>query len=182
MTVQPRWSRHPQRVWVSTAIATWLIACAPRHPIENPSPFDEDDPTAAPARPQPIDPEPAEITEALDLTPRSGEIDQAELNTVLANGPGIYVGGVDVEAILVSDQKLRGWKIIRWDYPSLGLLPGDIVLDVNGIQITSPSDFNTLWASLAHMHRLAIHIERSGIEITLGFEVVASKPDKPDLH
>lgn len=139
-------------------ITAVLAACAKPPPIENPSPFDEDDPAAAPDDPveeaEPV----ADSGYALDDGDDPGDIAQVDLLGVLDRGPGAYAPEIDVEAI-VDGGKFRGWKVTRWDVAWKGLRPGDVVVDVNGVVVEKPDDLMALWELLREASEIAIRVE-----------------------
>ena len=165
------WSRG----WVGFAVVLG-VACAPKHDIESPSPFEEDDPRAQQDSDNPSNEASKEgVTEGaaiVDLSSAPGEINRRDLEAVLADGPGDYVGGIDVDAVVEGQNTLRGWRVLRWDYVWADLRKDDIILDVNGVRIVQPNDVSALWSALAKTERLEIHIERDGVPMTLSFEIV----------
>jgi len=143
-----------------------LVACAKPPVIENPSPFDEDDPSAiaeTEAQNEPDENDSGYALDPPDLVPSA--IDQEALLEVLDRGPAAYSKSVMIEAVLV-DGALRGWKVTRWDVAWPGLRRGDVVVDVNGVVIQKPDDLMALWDILRQTSEIAIRLEsESGEEI-----------------
>ena len=139
-------------------VALAVAACAGPPPVENPSPFDEDDPAAQPGtRPPVVVEEPAEPeAPALPET-----IEREALHRVLAAGPGAYAESVMIEAV-VDGKRLHGWRVVRWEVPWSGLAAGEVVLDVNGFKVVRPDDLIKLWESLWDVSEIAIRVERDG--------------------
>ena len=149
--------------------------CAPKHHIENPSPFDEDDPRAATADAEggatraPEEKTTDEPEEAVE----PGLIARDDLETVLATGPGPYMRGVSVEPVTAAGDAshLHGWRVVRWDYTWADLRVGDIILTVNDIAIIRPDDVDALWAALAAADEVVIRLERDGQPLSLDFAI-----------
>ena len=138
------------------------LGCADPPPVENPSPFDEDDPAAG-AEPAP---EPQSSGYALEKQEPAAEpvpatIERGALSAVLDRGPGAYSGSIGVEAVLESGA-FRGWRVTRWDVGWPGIQPGDVVVDVNGVVVEKPSDLMALWDLLRDATEIAIRVERDG--------------------
>lgn len=154
---------------IATAALVSALGCAKPPPVDNPSPFDEDDPAALPAEPSPppvvhaVEPEP-------DDPGPPDVIDREALHRVLAAGPSAYTGSVMIEAV-VDAGELRGWRLTRWDVPWRGLERGEVVVDVNGTAIVRPDDLMELWDSLWNVSEIAIRVERDGAEEVRRFAV-----------
>jgi S1-C subfamily serine protease len=160
----------PYRLQASVLVA--MVGCGGSPPVENPSPFDEDDPAAFEDGEPPA---PAASADAAGPPPREEPLDdtvaRVDLERVLAAGPGAYRDAIAVEAELEGEQ-LLGWRIVRWDVGWPALRPGDVVLDINGVAVARPDDLETLWDTLRAADEIALRIVRDGIETTLAFPVV----------
>lgn len=148
------------------------IACAKPAPVENPSPFDEDDPAAQPAEPPPPEPETsaADSGYAFDDAAVEPLIEQADLIGVLDRGPGVWGAKIGVEAV-VDGGAFRGWKITRWDLGWKGVQTGDVVVDVNGVVLEKPEHLMALWDQLRDAGEIVIRVERDGVEELRRFTV-----------
>jgi S1-C subfamily serine protease len=158
-------------VRVAVVVVVVAVACGGSPPVENPSPFDEDDPAAF----EDGEPPPAEAPADGGVLPRppavADTVTRADLDRVLDAGPGAYRAAIALEAELEGEQ-LEGWRIVRWDVAWPALRPGDLVLDVNGVAVVRPDDLATLWDTLRTADEIALRIVRDGIETTLVFPVV----------
>lgn len=146
----------------------FAAACSASPRVENPSPFDEDDPAALPADAGAARDAAADAATAA-ATPET--IDAAELERVLDAGPGTYRGAIEIEAV-TEGERLRGWRIARWDVAWSGLRVGDVVLEVNGVAVVRPDDLARLWAALRGAEAVVIRVERSGVERVLRYPVL----------
>ena len=109
---------------------------------------------------------------------RTGSISRDELDRVLDAGPGAFLRGVVVDAEVVN-RRLRGWRIRRfWPgdprFARVDLLPGDLVLTVNGHLIVRPEHLQGVWDGLREAHRLTVEIERAGAIYELDYTIVDS--------
>jgi hypothetical protein len=109
---------------------------------------------------------------------RAGSIARAELDAVLDAGPGAFLRGIQVDAEVV-DRRLRGWRIRRfWPgdgrFARVDLLPGDLVLTVNGHLIVRPEHLQSVWDGLRDAHRLTVEVERAGAIYQLDYTIVDS--------
>lgn len=157
---------------VAVALTT---ACAPRVNVDNPSPFDEDDPAAGGLT---STPEPQRQTAAVPQVAVSstGTIARADLVTVLDRGPAAFLAGLEVTAEF-SGNRFAGWRIVQFfpenpRYAAVDLRAGDIVRTVNQRRIERPQQLQTLWTELRAANEIVIEAERAGRVHTLRFTVV----------
>jgi S1-C subfamily serine protease len=102
---------------------------------------------------------------------RNGEVARADLNRVLDAGPGAFLGRAEVKARLVKGQ-FRGWQVVRAPYTEIDLVPGDVVLAVNGRALEHPVDLERLWSDLRAANAIDVDVERSGQRFAIRFAVV----------
>jgi len=178
-------------VRVAAALAFLLLAaCAPPPPRPDyPLITEEDDPAARAARigGGPKSDEASGAALAPPRKPRgpltrTGTIRRDELDTVLDAGPGAFLRGMTVDAEIV-DRRLRGWRIRRfWPddprFERVDLLPGDVVLAVNGHLIVRPEHFQRVWDGLREAKVLFVEVERAGAVFQLQYTIVDS-PAQP---
>ncbi len=143
------------------------LACTPKLPPEGPLIF-EDEATARPA-PTP-EPAPAEIVRT-----RTGTISRASLNTVLDGGVGGFLTGVEVEAYF-EERAFWGWEIRRYDNAWVDLIPGDIIVSINGKRIETPAQVQALWLSLAKADEIIVSAFRRQQPFELRFTVQGEVP------
>lgn len=160
--------REPDRL-LCLSLLVLAAACSAPPRVENPSPFDEDDPAALPA--DAGAPPEAPAVDAPAATPAT--IAAGDLERVLDAGPATYRGAIEIEPVLFDGgERLRGWRIARWDVAWSGLQTGDVVLEVNGVAVVRPDDLTRLWQALRGAEAVVIRLERSGVERVLRYPVV----------
>jgi hypothetical protein len=162
---------------------TCVLGCATSRPrSDQPLITEEDDPAARaahiggerPAAPAP----PAEPAAPRGPLARAGRIPREQLDAVLDAGPGAFLRGIQVDAEVV-DRRLRGWRIRRfWPgdarFAQVDLLPGDLVLSVNGHLIVRPEHLQSVWDGLRDAHRLTVEVDRQGAIYQLDYTIVDS--------
>lgn len=137
-----------------------VVGCAPSVRPEFPEPS-EDDPRAGAPR--------------ADLAPRkpprlprttTGTIARADVNSVLDRGPGVFLRGVDMQPTFEA-KRFAGWQILSF-YPdeprfeTVDLVPGDVVVGVNGRRIERPEQLIELWEQLRTAPAIEIDVLRDG--------------------
>jgi hypothetical protein len=157
-----------------------LAACASTRPRTDEHLItEEDDPAARAAHiggARPAAPAPA--PRPRPPLRRTGSIGREELDVVLDAGPGAFLRGLQVDPELV-ERRLRGWRVRRF-YPddprfeAVDLLPGDLVLTVNGHLIVRPEHLQKVWDGLRDAHTLVVQVERAGSVFELEYTIVDS--------
>lgn len=159
-----------------------LAACAPK--VDPRSPFDEDDPraraadgapttrTAPPAEPVTVADGPIAIPGA---GARTGEVARVDLRPVLDAGPGPFLQGFEVEAVSTSGN-FGGWRLIRIlpagrALTALDLMPGDVLLAVNGRALIKPADLVEVWAGLYAADALVADLRRGEARFQIKFAI-----------
>jgi type II secretory pathway component PulC len=152
-----------------------LLACAPKVSTTPPS-FDEDvtrDPhVAAPAAPAP----PAERP----IAPpgkglRTGTIARDRLLAVLDAGPATFLRQLEV-APRMNGERFVGWELVQLvDHHSplydVDLVPGDVLLAINGKPVSRPDQLQAVWDSLRTADAVTAQLWRGQAKLTLEFAV-----------
>lgn len=161
-------------------------ACAPRHPEleygggggDGESNEDLAEPAAAPgdaetrtargdaAGAAPDDPAAArrDGTAASPARVEGGAIPRHEVAAVLDAGPAAFLGHIRVRPSF-EDRRFCGWEIVSfWPddprFSRVDLLPGDVVVRVNGKPIERPEQFQDVWESLRFASELVVEYRR----------------------
>jgi hypothetical protein len=151
-----------------------LLACAPRVDPRSPS-FDED--LGAP-RPKASEPE-HRVVERPTAPPgkglRTGTIDRGRLNAVLDGGPGQFLRQLEVAPRMDGD-RFVGWQLVQLiDHTGplvdVDLVPGDVLLAINGKPVSRPDQLTALWDSLRTANTLEAELWRGATKLTLSFAI-----------
>jgi S1-C subfamily serine protease len=160
------------------AIILFVAACAPK---VNPSPaFDEDlgppqnVAAAAPAAPIAVEQAPrSEAPPGKGL--RSGTIARAKLLGVLDGGPGAFLRTLEVAPHMDGD-RFVGWQLVQLldrtgPLVDVDVVPGDILLAINGKPIARPDQLQAIWDSLRTAKSVDAEIWRGDKKVSLQFAV-----------
>ena len=138
-------------------------------------------------RPQPAAGAPAPATPAPSTDPLSAELDKgikkigehnyevqrSTLDSLLGNMAALAKGARIVPE--TKDGKPAGFKLfsIRPDGPfaKIGLLNGDVVSAINGLEMTSPDQALLAYTKLKTANHLSVAIERNGQKITKDYNI-----------
>lgn len=155
-------------------LAIACAACGPKVSTA-PSAFDEDlgpktaPPPAAPAAaPRPVAPPGKGL--------RAGTIDRAKLISVLDAGPPAFLRQLEVAPHLRDGNRFVGWQLVQLvDKASplydVDLVPGDILLAINGKPIARPDQLQTVWDSLRKANAVTAQLWRGDTQLTLEFAI-----------
>jgi len=168
------------------AVLTLLVAaCAPKVRLDDP-PFEQDDPrasTIAPAQPK--------LWKDLPEAPpgpgvRGATIQRTQLQATLDAGPGAFLRGFEVAAELDDGQRFHGWRLVQvlpgeHRFAGLDLVPGDVLVAVNGRSISRPDQLEALWTSLRTTDEIVLDLERSGSRFALRFTIEPAVQVAPPL-
>jgi hypothetical protein len=153
--------------------AVAVAGCAPK---VNPAPkFDDDlgsDKTAeAPAAP--VEAPRLEAPKGAGL--RSGTIARAKMLAVLDAGVPMFLRQFEVAPHMTGDRFI-GWQLVQLvDKASplvdLDVVPGDVVLAVNGKPLSRPDQLQTLWDSLRTANEVVAEMWRGDRRFELHFQV-----------
>lgn len=175
-----------------------VASCAAKVDVDQPSPFEEDDPAA-------FDPN-ATIDRTSDTASATGRrglaqdnacarprqverrrsfaVTSTQLQRTLDAGPGIFLRGVDIKPRFIERQFI-GWEIIEFmpcenRFDSVDLRPGDVIGRVNQRELARPEHLASLWAELRTARVITVDISRSDGDFQLRFEVSDdAKPARP---
>lgn len=158
------------------AAALALAACAPKVAPAPPS-FDEDLP---PRRVSDVPPgDPLLVAERPVAPPgqglRTGTIARARLVAVLDAGPPSFLRQLEVAPKLQGDRFI-GWELVQLvDRGSplydVDVAPGDVLLSVNGRQLSRPDQLQALWDSLRTANEVTAQLWRGGAKLELAFAI-----------
>jgi S1-C subfamily serine protease len=151
----------------ATMVLVGSLACTPKRPPDGPLIFEDE----AKATPQPK-PAPAESEIART---RTGTISRAELHKVLDGGVGGFLTSLEIEAYF-EERAFWGWEIRRYDNAWVDLIPGDIIVSVNGKRIETPAQVQALWLSLAKTDEIIVSAFRRQVPFELRFTVQGEVP------
>ena len=195
--------RRGRAVRAAAAVAALALAAACAERVDPRSPFDEDDPRAlredvelARAHRAAGGSEPAAAQAATIVTPaeeavaippagsgrRAGTIERAALVPVLDAGPAAFLSWFDVEADS-RDGRFVGWRLVRVRpagraLAELDLVPGDVLVAVNGRPLARPDHLEALWRELYGAGAVVAEIRRAGERFTLRF-TIEGEPARP---
>jgi type II secretory pathway component PulC len=172
-------SRSP-RLRIFAAAMLVALACRSERTSTPPSANDEpewsDDETADAAPPPVDDADPGVAPLAADRPPRT--IYRVELDRALARGPGWLLGQLDPEPVRQGG-RFVGWRIdaVFPDAPDVcppgcDLLPGDVILAVQGDPLQTPQALEALIARLDALSALEIDRVRDGTKEHVVYTVV----------
>ncbi|HKE14088.1 MAG TPA: hypothetical protein VKB80_04475 [Kofleriaceae bacterium] len=160
----PRWGHLGRALLAAHAIA--LAACGAHAPPADPSTEQVEDSNAARTAA-------TETARNAKSAPSAhgGKIARVDLNRVLDAGPGAFLARAEVKARVVKGQ-FNGWQVVRSPYAQIDLVPGDVVMAVNGRTLEHPVDLEKLWRDLRATNTIAVDVDRGGQRIALRFAVV----------
>ena len=106
---------------------------------------------------------------------RTGTIERAKLNAVLDGGPGAFLRQLEVTARLDGD-RFVGWQLVQLLDKSgplydVDVLPGDVLLAVNGKPLSRPDQLQSVWDSLRTANELRAQLWRGDSKLELAFAI-----------
>jgi len=160
----------------SALLAVVLAACGPKVSTLPPS-FDEDlgdkpTPVAAAA-------EPALDEQRLIAAPgkglRSGTIARDRLVAVLDAGPAQFLRQLEVSARM-NGERFVGWQLVQLldhggPLHDVDVVPGDVLLAINGKPLSRPDQLQTIWDSLRTANSVQAQMWRGDAKFTLEFAI-----------
>jgi S1-C subfamily serine protease len=114
---------------------------------------------------------------------RSMSVARASVDAALDAGPGAFLRGFEVAAVL--DQgKFVGWRLVRviegeHRFDGLDLQPGDVLLDVNGMPVSQPDQLAALFDSLRGANQIVVDLARGNASFQLKLTIAATSPPHP---
>jgi len=167
-------------------LALALAACGPKVSTKPPT-FDEELGGKQPAQAVPPD----ELTMERPVAPpgkglRSGTIPRDRLLAVLDAGPGSFLRQFEVTARMRGD-RFVGWELVQLvgtqnPLYDVDLVPGDVLLTINGKAIARPDQLQTVWDGLRTADVVTAQLWRGQTKLTLEFSVepkLAPPPTQP---
>ncbi len=166
---------------LATVLVTGLAiaACGPAVKLDDPNPFDEDDPAAMPegvesGRRQSDDGALVE-TAPVRRGQRQLTVSRTSLDAVLAQGPGVFLRGVEIKPHF-QNERFQGWEIVQFmpgesRFDDIDIRPGDIIRHVNTHRIARPQHLAALWSELGKADSIVVEVVRAGYPFELRFEV-----------
>lgn len=158
------------------AIAACGPAPSPRGPTDNVDDLDaRDRTTAAPeAAVAPVaDDQRAVAPPGKGL--RTGTIERAHLVAVLDAGPGTFLRQLEV-APRLSGKQFVGWQLVQLldhggPLRDVDLVPGDVLLAINGRPLSRPEQLQVVWDSLRTANEVSAQLWRGDRKLELHFTV-----------
>jgi S1-C subfamily serine protease len=159
-----------------TALVLTVVGCAP-HASTAPRMLDDDldhPSAAAPAEPAPpSDAQRAVAPPGKGL--RQGTIERAHLVAVLDAGPASFLRQLEV-APRLSGNQFVGWQLVQLIDRSgplhdVDLVPGDVLLAVNGQALSRPEQLTSLWDSLRTANEVTARLWRGDQKLELHFAI-----------
>ncbi|MBA3453389.1 MAG: hypothetical protein H0T42_09890 [Deltaproteobacteria bacterium] len=159
----------------SALLLAALVACAPKVSTLPPS-FDEDLGDQAPV---PTDSEPLTDEQRPVATPgkvlRAGTIARDRLVAVLDAGPAQFLRQLEVTPRL-NGERFVGWQLVQLlDHTGplhdVDVVPGDVLLAINGKPLSRPDQLQTMWESLRTANVVQAQLWRGDAKFTLDFAI-----------
>lgn len=106
---------------------------------------------------------------------RSGTIDRAHLVAVLDGGPGTFLRQLEVTPRM-DGNRFVGWQLVqlldrKGPLVDVDLVPGDVLLAVNGKPLSRPDQLQTVWDSLRTANEVRAQLWRGDTKLELAFAV-----------
>jgi S1-C subfamily serine protease len=106
---------------------------------------------------------------------RGGTVLRAELAPVLDAGPAAFLAWFEAEAATDGD-RFAGWRLVKLlpagrALAALDLVPGDVVVAVNGRPLSRPDELGDLWAELYRAGAIVAEVHRGGERFTLRYTI-----------
>lgn len=150
-----------------------LGACAPKVTPNTPA-FDEElESSTAETAPTPVEAPRPEAPPGKGL--RSGTIERARLVAVLDGGPGAFLRQLEV-APRLDGKRFVGWQLVQLIDRSgplvdVDVVPGDVLLAVNGRPLSRPDQLQSVWDSLRTANELRAQLWRGDDKLELAFAI-----------
>jgi S1-C subfamily serine protease len=171
-------ARDQRQLWGMRAalLAVLLVACGPKADPKGPGTgFDEDlGAKTAPATAAPVAEAPRpEAPAGKGL--RTGTIARARLLAVLDSGPAAFLGQLDV-APHMDGNRFVGWQLVqlvdrKGPLGDVDVVPGDVLLAVNGKPLSRPDQLQTVWDSLRTANAITAQLWRGNAKFELQFAI-----------
>jgi S1-C subfamily serine protease len=156
-------------------VALLVGACAPKTAPQT-TPIDEDlgtktaaqDPVApAPDAPRPIAPTGKGL--------RTGTIARDKLVAVLDAGPGMFLRQLEI-APQLKGERFVGWQLVQLldrtgPLVDVDVVPGDVLLAINGKPLSRPDQLQSVWDSLRTANQVTAQMWRGKAQFELQFAI-----------
>ena len=156
-------------------LALLLAACGPKVSTQ-PSTFDEElgSRRTAAAAEEPAG-EPARPVAAPGKGLRTGTIARDRLIAVLDAGPATFLRQVEVTPRMNGD-RFVGWQLVQLldrsgPLVDVDVVPGDVLLAINGKPLSRPDQLQTVWDSLRTANSVTAQLWRGEAKFALEFAV-----------
>ena len=164
------------RAVLAVLLGAVLAACAPKVSVPPPS-FEEE---LEPRRVSDVPPGDPLLAAPRPVAPpgkglRTGTFARDRLNAVLDAGPPSFLRQLEVAPKLSGD-RFVGWELVQLvdrqgPLADVDLLPGDVLLSVNGQQISRPDQLQLVWDALRAANELTAQLWRGGDKLELAFAI-----------
>jgi hypothetical protein len=155
-------------------LAVAVSACGPKVAPTG-SVFDEDLPKERTTEDAPV------VTEAPrpEAPPgkglRAGTIERAQLIAVLDGGPGTFLRQLEITPRM-DGRRFIGWQLVQLlDHTGplhdVDVVPGDVLLAVNGKPLSRPDQLQAVWDSLRTANELRAQLWRGDAKLELAFAI-----------
>jgi hypothetical protein len=106
---------------------------------------------------------------------RAGTIERAQLIAVLDGGPGAFLRQLEITPRL-DGRRFVGWQLVQLlDHAGplhdVDVVPGDVLLAVNGKPLSRPDQLQTVWDSLRTANELRAQLWRGDAKLELAFAI-----------
>jgi type II secretory pathway component PulC len=155
-----------------------LAACGPKVDPQTPA-FESDlDTPAKPAAAPVVAAERPTAPPGKGL--RTGTIERARLIAVLDSGPGAFLRQLEVTPRM-DGQRFVGWQLVQLldqtgPLHDVDVVPGDVLLAVNGKPLSRPDQLQAVWDSLRTANQIDAELWRGDAKLTLSFLVEPKVP------
>jgi type II secretory pathway component PulC len=118
---------------------------------------------------------------------RSGTIARDKLVAVLDAGPGTFLRQLEI-APKLSGERFVGWQLVQLldragPLVDVDIVPGDVLLAINGKPLSRPDQLQTVWDSLRTANTVSAQLWRGQAQFSLEFaiepQVTAGAPAAP---
>jgi len=162
-----------------------VAACGPKVQPAAPSAFDEDFAATKPITDRPVD--------AVDLASRpeapkgagvrSGTIDRARMLAVLDAGVPSFLKQFEV-APHIEHERFIGWQLVQLidrasPLTTVDVVPGDVLLAVNGKPLSRPDQLQAMWDSLRTSNQVIAELWRGNAKFQLRFDIEPKLENAP---
>lgn len=110
------------------------------------------------------------------------ELSRQEVVETVDAGLGTFLQQIEVEAV-IDEGIFHGFRIVRFREPSrwsgVGLMPGDVILRINGAAIERPDQAHQVFGSLKTAPALELDYERGGQAMRLALPIVGEAKGLP---